>query len=170
MAQLKARTSLVTDREAFEAFYREHLGRVVRGCALVTLDPDAAEDIAAEAFSRLWAHWERIEDDDHAGGYVFKSAMRLCSRRRRASPEQHGEATPVTRSDPADITIDREDIAAALRVLPLRQRQAVVLRDWAGFSTSDIAGLLSMRESTVRVHLARGRGRLRGLLGVLDRE
>jgi DNA-directed RNA polymerase specialized sigma24 family protein len=46
----------------------------------------------------------------------------------------------------------------------------VVLRDWAGFSTSDIAGLLSMRESTVRVHLARGRGRLRGLLGVLDRE
>jgi RNA polymerase sigma-70 factor (ECF subfamily) len=160
----------VTDRDTFEAFYREHLGRVVRACALVTLDPHAAEDIAAEAFSRLWANWDRIEDDDHAGGYVFKSAMRLCSRKRRSPVERHTEATSIAGSDPTDTTIDREDIAAALRVLPLRQRQAVVLRDWAGFSTSDIAGLLSTRESTVRVHLARGRERLRGLLGVSDRE
>lgn len=160
----------MTDREAFEAFYREHLGRVVRACALVTLDPDAAEDIAAEAFSRLWAHWDRIEDDDHAGGYVFKSAMRLCSRKRRSPAELHAETTSVAKSDPADTTVDRADIAAALRVLPLRQRQAVVLRDWAGFSTNDIARLLSTRESTVRVHLARGRERLRGLLGVPDRE
>ena len=160
----------MTGRDGFEAFYREHLGRVVRACALVTLDPDAAEDIAAEAFSRLWSHWDRIEDDDHAGGYVFKSAMRLCSRKRRSAAELFTEGASPSRPDPADVAINREDIAAALRVLPLRQRQAVVLRDWAGFSTSDIAGLLSMRESTVRVHLARGRERLRGLLGVQDRE
>ena len=160
----------MTDREAFDAFYRAHLARVVRACALVTLDPDAAEDIAAEAFSRLWAHWDRIENDDHAGGYVFKTAMRLCSRRRRSPGEPQTEAASTPGADPADTTIDREDIAAALRVLPLRQRQAVVLRDWAGFSTSDIARLLSTRESTVRVHLARGRERLRGLLGVPDRE
>ena len=96
--------------------------------------------------------------------------MRLCSGKRRLPEELHAEVTSVPRSDPANTTIDREDIAEALRALPLRQRQAVVLRDWAGFSTSDTARLLSMRESTVRVHLARGRERLRGLLGVPDRE
>jgi len=160
----------VTDRGAFDAFYREHLGRVVRACALVTLDPHVAEEIAAEAFTRLWSHWDRIDDENHAGGYVFKTAMRLCSRRRRSSAVLPSEVASSAEPDPADTTIDREDIAAALRVLPLRQRQAIVLRDWAGFSTAEIAGLLSMRESTVRVHLARGRERLRGLLGVQDRE
>jgi RNA polymerase sigma factor (sigma-70 family) len=160
----------VTDCEAFEAFYREHLARVVRACALVTLDAHVAEEIAAESFTRLWSNWDRIEDEDHAGGYVFKTAMRLCARKRRSATEPQIEPTSTVASDPVDEAIDREAIAAALRVLPVRQRQAVVLRDWAGFSTSDIASLLSMRESTVRVHLARGRERLRGLLGVRDRE
>jgi RNA polymerase sigma factor (sigma-70 family) len=160
----------VTDRGAFEAFYRENLTRVVRACALVTLDRDIAEEIAAEAFTRLWSHWDRVEDADHAGGYVFKTAMRLCSRRRRPDVAALAKTPGVAAPDLADAATAREDIARALRLLPLRQRQAVVLRDWAGFSTKDIAGLLSTRESTVRVHLARGRERLRGLLVVPERE
>src|SRR4051794_5968703 len=94
----------------------------------------------------------------------------LCSKKRSPPYQPPSDSTANAESDPADAAIDREDIAAALRVLPLRQRQAVVLRDWAGFPTRDIASLLSIRESTVRVHLARGRERLRGLLGVRDRE
>ncbi len=39
---------MVADRGGFEGFYREHLSRVVRACALVTLDTAAAEDVAAE--------------------------------------------------------------------------------------------------------------------------
>ena len=49
---------MVADREGFERFFRERYPRVVRACALVTLDPAAAEEIAAEAFSRLWPRWE----------------------------------------------------------------------------------------------------------------
>ena len=68
--------------------------RVVRACALVTLDPAAAEDVAAEAFARLWSHWGRIHDEDHAGGYVFKTAMRLCAKRgTKARREVIGEVT-----------------------------------------------------------------------------
>jgi RNA polymerase sigma factor (sigma-70 family) len=160
----------VTDRWAFEAFYRDNLSRVVRACALVTLDRDIAEEIAAEAFTRLWSHWDRVEDDDHAGGYVFKTAMRLCSRRKKLQSGPRPEVNASDEPDLADAAMNREDIVRALRTLPLRQRQAVALRDWAGFSTNEIATLLSMRESTVRVHLARGRERLRGLLGVSERE
>jgi DNA-directed RNA polymerase specialized sigma24 family protein len=43
----------------------------------------------------------------------------------------------------------------------MRQRQCVVLRDWAGFETREVARMLRMRESTVRVHLARARASLR---------
>lgn len=64
------------------AFYQAHLGRIVRACGLVLLDRREAEDVAAEAFARLWSHRGQIHGEDHAGGYVFKTAMRLCSKRR----------------------------------------------------------------------------------------
>jgi RNA polymerase sigma factor (sigma-70 family) len=158
----------VPDRAGFEAFYVGHLPRLVRACALVLLDRGDAEDVAAEAFSRLWSHWGQIHGEDHAGGYVFKTAMRLCSkRRRRATREVVGEVPE--RSSAIDLDA-RVSVTDALRGLPLRQRQSVVLRDWAGFETSEVAKILGTKESTVRVHLARGRAALRAVLTVEKRE
>ena len=153
----------VPDAAAFEAFYTENLARIVRACFLVTLDRAAAEDIAAEAFARLWSRWGAIHGTDHAGGFVFKTAMRLCRKRvRTVVPEVSGT------EDPADAAVQRADVFAALAKLPLRQRQAVVLRDWAGFETRDVARMVGARESTIRVHLARGRESLRRTLAVKD--
>jgi DNA-directed RNA polymerase specialized sigma24 family protein len=45
-----------------------------------------------------------------------------------------------------------------------------VLRDWAGFETDEVARMLGTKESTVRVHLARGRAALRSALTVEERE
>jgi RNA polymerase sigma-70 factor, ECF subfamily len=158
----------VPDRAGFEAFYAAHLPRVVRACALVLLDHGDAEDVTAEAFARLWSHWGQLHGEDHAGGYVFKTAMRLCSkRRRRAAREMVGTVPDRGRAtDPAV----RVSVMDALRDLPLRQRQSVVLRDWAGFETSEVARILGTKESTVRVHLARGRAALREMLTVEERE
>ena len=141
---------------------------MVRACALVLLDRAEAEDVAAEAFARLWSHWGQIHGEDHAGGYVFKTAMRLCSkRRRRAAREVVGSVPERGRATDPD---GRVSVMEALRGLPLRQRQSVVLRDWAGFETSEVAKILGTKESTVRVHLARGRATLRAVLTVEDRE
>lgn len=156
----------MAEADAFDRFYRENLARIVRACLLVILDRPAAEDAAAEAFARLWSKWGQIQDDDHAGGFVFKTAMRVCrkemSRRRRPVPVDE------TRGDWTDRVGIKQDVAAAIAGLSLRQRQAVVLRDWAGFETKEVARMLSMRESTVRVHLARARQHLRASLGAIQ--
>jgi RNA polymerase sigma factor (sigma-70 family) len=155
---------VVPDTAAFEAFYRENLARIVRACFLVTLDRQMAEDIAAEAFARLWSKWGSIHGPDHAGGFVFKTAMRLCRKRSRSV------VAPQARSiDEAEAVVDRTDVFAALGRLPVRQRQVIVLRDWAGFGTGEVARIIGARESTVRVHLARGRATLRAALSVEDR-
>jgi RNA polymerase sigma-70 factor (ECF subfamily) len=160
----------VVDGVDFEGFYREHLARVVRACALVTLDPSAAEEVAAEAFSRLWTAWGRIEDEDHAGGYVFKTAMRLCAK--RAARGRHEVVGVAERSgtDETAAVDERRTVFAALKELPLRQRQTLALRDWAGFETAEVARMLGMRESTVRVHLSRAREAMRRRLSVEDRD
>jgi RNA polymerase sigma-70 factor (ECF subfamily) len=157
----------MADRAGFEAFYRERLPGLVRACWLATLDRSIAEDIAAEAFARLWANWGRIRDHDHAGGYVYKTAMRLCARTvRRARRERRVDAAPAV--DEIEGMLERSRVFATLAELPLRQRQAVVLRDWAGYEVSEIASILGTRDSTVRVHLARGRQALRRGLRMED--
>lgn len=159
----------MADRAGFEAFYAGHQPRVMRACALVLLDRTEAEDVAAEAFARLWSHWSQIHGEEHAGGYVFTTAMRLCSkRRRRAAREIVGEV-PERLAQTGDPET-RRDVLAALAELPLRQRQSVVMRDWAGFGTDEVARVLGAKESTVRVHLARGRAALRAALSVEDNE
>jgi RNA polymerase sigma factor (sigma-70 family) len=130
----------------------------------VTLDASLAEDVAAEAFARLWSRWGEIRGADHAGGFVFKTAMRLC--RREVGRRRRSAVPSSTAVDDVERALERHEVGAALASLPLRQRQAVVLRDWAGFATRDVARLLSMKESTVRVHLARARERLRERLRV----
>jgi RNA polymerase sigma factor (sigma-70 family) len=135
---------------------------------MVLLDRGDAEDVTAEAFARLWSHWGQIHGEDHAGGYVFKTAMRLCSKRRRWAAREVVGTVPE-RSRVADPGM-RVSVVDALRGLPLRQRQSVVLRDWAGFETSEVARMLGTKESTVRVHLARGRAALRDELAVEERE
>ena len=157
------------DRAGFEAFYAGHLPRVLRACTLVLLDRGEAEDVAAESFARLWSHWGQIHGEDHAGGYVFKTAMRLCSKRRRRAGREVVGAVPDRAVAAADAG-PSGSMTEALNRLPLRQRQAVVLRDWAGFDTAEVARILGTKESTVRVHLTRGRAALRDVLTVEERE
>lgn len=157
------------DRGGFEAFYGTHLPRIVRACTLVLLDRGEAEDVAAEAFARLWSRWGQIHGEDHAGGYVFKTAMRLCSKRRRHAGREVVGAVP-DRGESAPDTGASASVTEALKELPLRQRQAVVLRDWAGLETAEVAHILGTKESTVRVHLARGRAALRETLTVEEWE
>lgn len=158
------------DRAGFEGFYREHLPRIVRACALVLLDRGLAEEVAAEAFARLWARWGAIKSEDHAGGYVFKTAMRLCSKRARASRRESpvADLEPDAADEGARVA-ERVDVWRALAELSVRQRQTVVLRDWAGYETNEVATMLGIRESTARVHLARGRDALRRSLAVEER-
>jgi RNA polymerase sigma-70 factor, ECF subfamily len=162
---------VVADRESFERFFRARYGPIVRACTLVTLDAAAAEEIAAEAFSRLWPRWHQMHDDDHAGGYVYTTAMRLCSKRRtRSRREVIGDVERPSGRDEASAALDRQEVFAALALVSLRQRQAVVLRDWAGFETAEVAEMLGMKPSTVRVHLMRGREALRERLAVKEND
>jgi RNA polymerase sigma factor (sigma-70 family) len=91
----------------------------------------------------------------------------LCAReaRRRRWPVP----TALDGPDEVDRALLRHDVAWALAGLSVQQRQTVVLRDWAGFGTDEVARMLAVRESTVRVHLARGRAHLREALRVGER-
>ncbi|HWH34513.1 MAG TPA: sigma-70 family RNA polymerase sigma factor [Acidimicrobiales bacterium] len=125
-------------------------------------DRTLGEDIAAEALARTWLHWSRVHDLEHRRAWVLRVTTNLClDQLRRRRPAVMALSSP----DPTDAVALRLALAAALRKLPRRQREVVVLRHLADLSEAEVARVLGINPGTVGAHLHRGLASLRGRLG-----
>ena len=119
-----------------------------------------AEDVVAEAFARAI---ERAPEIRAPRPWIYRTAFRIATRElRRERRPLPPSPDPVPGIDPADV----QDVLGALWSLSPNQRAAVLLHDEEGFTGPEIARLLGMSAATVRVHVFRGRRRLRELLSV----
>src|SRR5262249_52406860 len=139
--------------------------RVVRAVYVIVGERNEAMDITQEAFGRAWANWDRIYRKDRPVVFVLATArnlsrsyLRRLIRRRRLDERLaiRDQAEP----DEASIVTVRTTLAH----LPEQQRWAVVLCDLAGMGSDQAASIMGVAPSTVRVHLARARDRLKQLL------
>lgn len=122
---------------------------------------EIADDAVAEAFARALANGKPIVSP---AAWIYRTAFRLAAREMKLERwrRQTSARPSPQRSDSADET---SDITMAIRKLSPAQRAAVFLFYQAEFTTSQIAEVTGSSLPTVRVHLFRGRRRLRQLLG-----
>ena len=147
----------------FDAFFYELLPGVLRLAQRVTGDRTAAEDIAAEAFARAFARWDKVAALAYREAWVMRVAANLAidlTRRRRLPP-----VAATVAPDPSDQVALRLSLAEALRRLPKAQRDAIVLRYLADLSEEDVARAMGVRPGTVKSHLHRARQTLARRLG-----
>jgi len=138
---------------------------VFRAVYLLCRNRVLAEDATQEAFARALERWARLGTQAWAGGWVMSTALNVARRGMRR-PRLLG---PVPRSDP-DVE-QAVDLWAAVKDLPRRQQEAVVLHYRVGLPVEEIAQVMGCREGTIRTHLARAREVLRAALkGASDGE
>jgi RNA polymerase sigma-70 factor (ECF subfamily) len=120
---------------------------------------DVAEEAVAEAFARAIAHSGGIRDPLP---WIYRTALRLAAeelrRERRHAPQEDAAIAPP----------EIDTLMRALRRLSPSQRAAIVLRFEEGYSIEEVARRMGMAAPTVRVHIHRGRKRLREILGSED--
>jgi RNA polymerase sigma-70 factor, ECF subfamily len=146
----------------FERFYVSEAKAVFAAVYLMCRDRQLAEDATQEAFARALERWNRLEPRPWAAGWVMTTALNVARRslRRRWS-------WPMARD--ARNPEEAVDLWTAVRRLPRRQQQAVVLYYRMGLPVQEIAQILACKEGTVRTHLMRAREALRLMLeGVRD--
>jgi RNA polymerase sigma-70 factor (sigma-E family) len=153
------------------ALYAEHALGLTRLAQVMLGDRSAAEDVVHDAFCGLCRRWDYLTDAGKAQAYLRSAVLNGCRsvlRRQARKPEVAVLSPDVPSADaPLLASEDRRAVMAALRRLPGRQREALVLRYYLELPDAEIARAMGIGESTVRSTAHRG---LVALERILTRE
>jgi RNA polymerase sigma-70 factor (ECF subfamily) len=146
----------------FDAFVEEEHVRLYKALYFVTGSREDAEDLAQDAFLKLWERWDRIAEIDDPTAYLFRVALNgFRMRRRRVAMTLRNQLPgPVERDGYVDADM-RADVRRLLLEVTPRQRAALLLIDLLGYPSEQAADILRVRPSTVRNLAAQGRHALR---------
>jgi RNA polymerase sigma-70 factor (sigma-E family) len=165
-----ARDSTIdVDRLVVRLFEQEGQA-LVRLARIFVDDRNAAEDLVQEAFIRLARSAHRIRDEAKAAPYLRSIVLNLArdSNRRGLVSLRHHLPTDDQRAsteDEIELREDQQQVIDALRDLPLRQRNALVLRYYEELGIDDIAEAMGISRNSVKTHLKRGLAALEARLG-----
>ncbi len=164
------------DRDAFAALIDRHKHKLVNYLTAMARDRDRAEEIAQDAFLKVFQHRDVYEERGQFAPYLYRIATNLLrsedrkSRRREVllgmfSARRNGH-NGVRPSQEAQLLHGElcGHLERAIAALPLRFRSPLLLREIEGWSYRDIASVLDCREGTVKSRVHRGREKLRTLL------
>ena len=151
--------------ELLNRLFREHYDALVRLACILVDDRESGEEIVQDAFVRLHVNLDRVRDLDAVPAYLRSIVLNLARSRlrRRRVAQRHQEAHAQTidsLEDRAALREDQREVISALRTLPRRQQQCLILRYYAELSESEIAAALGISTGSVKTHTSRGRAAL----------
>jgi RNA polymerase sigma-70 factor (sigma-E family) len=158
----------VTDPEsAFGRFFEAHHADLSRLAFLLTGESGAADDLAADAFVEVWRHWPRVRAADspvaYARGILANLARQWIKRQARDRAGVLGLGL-LRRGGTEPDTVAVLDVRAALRRLPQRRRECVVLRYAFDMPEREVAEMLGISVGAVKSLTSRGAAQLSGYL------
>ena len=146
-------------RKGFDEFYRSTKDGCFRAVLATVGDLAEADDLLAEAYTRAWERWSDVSTHAAPAAWVVRVALNL-HRDRWRSRRLFGRLRPAPPVAAPELDLDC-DLLQALRALPERQRDVVVLRILLDLTNDQVAETLGIAPATVSVHLHRALTTLR---------
>ena len=145
---------------ALTAMYGDHYQCLVGLALLLVQDLTTAEDVVQDSFVAMHTAWRRQRDGDEALAYLRRSVVN----RSRSAP-RNGAVTEPNPSPPGPAvpgaglgvlpSPEQATVVGAVRSLPARQREALVLRYYDDLPEAQVAAAMGVSQGAVRRHLAR---------------
>lgn len=151
---------------ALTALYTAHYRSLVRLASLLLDDVGTSEEVVQDAYVKMHGAWGRIRDPEAAVGYLRTTVVNLSrSRMRRLQVARKHAPKPMPDAESAEQgaldRLERDRLVSALRCLPARQRECLVLRYYADLSEAQIAEAMGISTGAVKSHASRGMATLR---------
>jgi RNA polymerase sigma-70 factor, ECF subfamily len=155
------------DLAAFELLMRQHERLVLATALRLTGNMEDAQDVSQEVFLRLYKNLGKVQAADALPAWLYRVTVNACHDLRRRRPATAPESGA---GDLAAVEIDaqtaltqaerRRVLELSLRILPKKERAALVLRDLEGLSTEEVARVLGSSEATVRSQVSKARAKV----------
>ena len=156
------------DRAVTE-LYASHYRSLVRLAMLLVRDIGTAEEVVQDSFVAMHGGWRRLGDSEKALSYLRQSVVNRSRSvlRHRVVVDRNAPKPPPdmpSAEHGAIALLERSAVIAALRTLPARQREALVLRFYGDMSEAQIADAMQISKGAVKSHTARAMATLRATL------
>ena len=149
---------------SFEAFFEAQRARLFGALVVMTGNRAEAEEILQDAFLTVWERWERVAAMEEPVGFLYRTAMNLFRKRvRRAAVAVRKAVHLLPRGDELAEVEMRDEAVRLLERLTPRERAAIVVTAYLGYSSEEAGELLGIQATTVRVLTNRARASLRGV-------
>ena len=141
--------------------YRRHRWDLVRLASLLVHERVDAEEVVQDAFVRTLVAWDRLRDHSKALPYLRSAVLNGCRSRLRhqrvvGRTAPHAADAPAGPEQMAVSADEQQRVLDALRALPARQRECLVLRYYVDLSEAEIAATLDISAGSVKTHAHRG--------------
>ena len=153
----------------FEAFFEDEKERLLRILCVITGSRAEAEDLAQEAFTKVFERWETVGGIEDPAGYLHRTAMNLFRNQYRRARQTLRSAVGLAPEQDVFKAVEDRDVAShALATLTPRQRAALVLTEALGYSGEEAGRLLGIKASTVWALTHQTRTALKGTVEATD--
>jgi RNA polymerase sigma factor (sigma-70 family) len=166
-------SSTVTERAGgrearLEELYERHADEAVRLAFLITADRELSRDLAQDAFVRVAGRFRHLQHPDAFDVYLRRTVVNLCMshfRHQRVEREhlERERSRPEPVAEPPELDT-RDELRAALHLLPGRQRTAIVLRYYADLPEAEVAAAMRCSVPAARSLVSRGMETLRTIV------
>ena len=150
------------ENPSFERFFDAERTRLFGALAVMSGNRAEAEEVMQDAFLRVWERWDRVSEMESPEGFLYRTALNVYRKRlRRAAIAVRKATTLLPEDDLLGGVETRDEVARLLRGLTQREREAIVVTAYLGYSTKEAGELLGIKANTVRVLTSKARATLR---------
>jgi RNA polymerase sigma-70 factor (ECF subfamily) len=159
------------DLAAFERLMRQYERMVLVTALRLTGRIEDARDVSQEVFLKLYRNLDKLQSSGAMTSWLYRVTVNashdLCRRRRPETPMEDAGPLPSNEADPQQSLTEaerRRALQLSLRMLPEKERAALVLRDLEGLSTEEVARTLGSSEATVRSQISKARVKVKAFV------
>lgn len=159
-------------KERFREIYENYQGAVYGYLFYMTHDEQTAQDLSQETFLKIYLGLKRIREDSNLKAWCMTIARNtFLSYARKKKPfllgdEQIQNSMPAAEQSPEDLILqseEKKEIQRLLLMLNEYDRTVLILRDYECLSYAEIAGIMELTETVVKVRIYRARNKLKKL-------
>lgn len=149
-----------------KVFCHKHL--LFRFAKSILTEAEDAEDVVQAVMIKFWQMRERLSAVEKMDAFMLRSVKNECLNKIKQVQMHTGHERTFAKEIPISVHAQQKEavtlVKKFIQQLPDKQRQVMHLKDIEGYETSEIAGILEMEETAVRVNLARARQKTREYL------